>query len=304
MGNRSVSSIFVARHPETAQLRSAYQRAAAGRPGAVVIGGEAGVGKSRLIEEFAAGLDATVAYGACIEMDGEGIPFAPFTAVLRELARAGRLPLDGWEAAELGRLLPELALTPAASSDDDFVRTRVFEAVGSALTRAALDRPLVVVVDDLHWADRASRDLFGFLARTVNHGRVLLIGAFRDDELHRGHPLRPFLAELDRARRAERIDLGRFDRAQTAAQLAGILAAVPSAEVVDEVYSRAEGNAFFTEEVACGVARGGCFDLSWTLRDLLMARVERLPEPTQRLLRILSAAVPRPRPDWSPRSPA
>ena len=292
MGNRSVSSVFVGRQPETALLRSAFERAAAGRPGAVVVGGEAGVGKSRLIEEFAAGLDATVVYGACIELDGEGVPFAPFTAVLRELFRAGLLALDGWEAAELGRLLPELAAAPAGRAEEEYVRTRVFEAVGSALVRAAAARPLVVVVDDLHWADRASRDLFGFLARTLGHGAVLLVGAFRDDELHRGHPLRQFLAELDRARRVERVDLGRFDRAQTAAQLAGILGAAPTAEVLDEVYCRAEGNAFFTEEVACGVARGGCFDLSWTLRDLLMARVERLPEPTQRLLRVLAAAVP------------
>ncbi|HEV2633706.1 MAG TPA: AAA family ATPase [Actinocrinis sp.] len=292
MGNRTVSSVFVGRQPETTRLRCAFERAAAGRPGAVVLGGEAGVGKSRLIEEFTAGLDATVAYGACIEMDGEGIPFAPFTAVLRDLHRTGLLALEDWEAAQLGRLLPELAAAPAARAEDEYVRSRVFEAVGSALVRAGAGRPLVVVVDDLHWADRASRELFGFLARTLNHGPVLLLGAFRDDELHRGHPLRQFLAELDRARRVERIDLGRLDRAQTAAQLTGILGATPSAEVVDEVYRRAEGNAFFTEEVACGVARGGCFDLSWTLRDLLMARVERLPEPTQRLLRVLAAAVP------------
>jgi DNA-binding CsgD family transcriptional regulator len=143
----------------------------------------------------------------------------------------------------------------------------------------------------MHWADRATRDLFGYLARVLRGGRVLLIGTYRDDELHRGHPLRPLVAELSRVREVERIDLCRFSRRETARHLAALLdRPVVDADTVDDVYCRAEGNAFFTEELACSVKNGTADELSWTLHDLFMTRVESLPEDTQRLLRLISCA--------------
>ncbi len=293
VSNRSVSPIFVGRQHELARLRAAHVRTMAGEPQTVLIGGEAGIGKSRLVEEFASRLDATVAVGACIELgSGEGVPFGPFAAALRSLDGRGLIDHDGWEGRELARILPELGEAPPRRQEDEYSRIRLFEAVQTALLKACADRPLVLVVDDLHWADRASRELFGYLARVSRVGAVLMIGTYRADELHRGHPLRQFLAELDRVRGVERLELERFDRMQTALQLRGILGSEPDPNVVDEVYRRAEGNAFFTEEVACGVATEGAVpELSWSLRDLLMARVERLPELTQRLLRLLASAV-------------
>ena len=293
VSNRSVSPIFVGRQYELARLRSAFVRTVAGEPQTVLIGGEAGIGKSRLVEEFTARLDATVAVGTCIELgSGDGVPFGPFAAALRSLDGRGLIDRDGWEGRELARILPELGEAPPRRQEDDYARIRLFEAVQAALLKACGNRPLVLVVEDLHWADRASRELFGYLARVSRGGSVLMIGTYRADELHRGHPLRPFVAELDRVRGVERLELGRFDRAQTALQLRGILGREPEPTVVDEVYCRAEGNAFFTEEVACGVATEGAGpELSWSLRDLLMARVERLPELTQRLLRLLASAV-------------
>jgi ATP/maltotriose-dependent transcriptional regulator MalT len=293
VSSRTVSPIFVGRQPELARLRSAFARTVGGEPQTVLVGGEAGIGKSRLVEEFAMRLDATVAVGGCMELgSGEGVPYAPFAAALRSLDARGLIDRDGWEGVELARILPELGSAPVPRQEDDYARIRLFEAVQAALSKACAARPLVLVVDDLHWADRASRDLFGYLARAARGGCVLIIGTYRADELHRGHPLRPFLAELDRVRGVERIELGRFDRAQTALQLRGILGRVPGPEEVEEVYCRAEGNAFFTEEVACGVAAEGAGPgLSWSLRDLLMARVEKLPELTQRLLRLLASAV-------------
>jgi ATP/maltotriose-dependent transcriptional regulator MalT len=291
VASRSVSPIFVGRQFELARLRSAFTRTVAGEPQTVLVGGEAGIGKSRLVEEFAARLDATVAVGACIELGGDGVPFAPFAAVLRALDARGLIDRDGWAGQELARILPALGAAPLVRNGDEYARVRMFEAVQATLLQASADRPLVAVVDDLHWADRASRELFGYLARVLRSGSIMLIGTYRDDELHRGHPLRPFLAELDRVRGVERLDLARFDRAQTGLQLRGILGHLPAPEVVEEVYRRAEGNPFFTEEVACGVAAGAGPELSWSLRDLLMARVERLPELTQRLLRLLASAV-------------
>ncbi|HEU5332211.1 MAG TPA: AAA family ATPase [Actinocrinis sp.] len=291
VASRSVSPIFVGRQFELARLRSAFSRAAAGEPQTVLVGGEAGIGKSRLVDEFAGRLDATVVAGACIELGGDGVPFAPFAAVLRALDARGLIDRDAWAGQEIARILPELGDAPPVRNGDEYARIRLFEAVQAALLRACADRPLVVVVDDLHWADRASRELFGYLARVLRGGSVLLIGTYRDDELHRGHPLRPFLAELDRVRGVERLELTRFDRSQTGLQLRGILGQVPAPEVVEEVFCRAEGNPFFTEEVACGVAACAGPELSWSLRDLLMARVERLPDLTQRLLRLLASAV-------------
>jgi len=295
VSSRSVSPIFVGRQEELARLRSAFARTAAGEPQTVLIGGEAGIGKSRLVEEFTARLDAIVAVGACIELgNGEGVPFGPFAAALRSLDSRGLIDRESWEGRELARILPELGEAPARrQQEDEYARIRLFEAVQAALLKACAERPLVLVVDDLHWADRASRELFGYLARVSRGGSVLTIGTYRADELHRGHPLRPFLAGLDRVRGLERLELERFDRAQTALQLRGILGREPEPSVVEEVFCRAEGNAFFTEEVACGVAAAGgaAPELSWSLRDLLMARVERLPELTQRLLRLLASAV-------------
>lgn len=293
VSNRSVSPIFVGRQRELDRLRSAYARTVAGKPQTVLIGGEAGIGKSRLVEEFASRLEATVVVGTCIELgSGDGVPFGPFAAALRSLDSRGLIDRESWEGRELARILPELGEAPPRRQEDEYARIRLFEAVQAALLKACADRPLVLVVDDLHWADRASRELFGYLARVSRGGSVLMIGTYRADELHRGHPLRSFLAELDRVRGVERLELDRFDRAQTALQLRGILGREPEPNVVDEVYCRAEGNAFFTEEVACGVATGGAGpELSWSLRDLLMTRVERLPELTQRLLRLLASAV-------------
>ena len=295
VSSRNVSPIFVGRREELARLRSAFARSVAGEPQTVLIGGEAGIGKSRLVEEFTARLDATIVVGACIELgNGEGVPFGPFAAALRSLDSRGLIDRESWEGRELARILPELGEAPARrQQEDEYARIRLFEAVQAALLKACADRPLVLVVDDLHWADRASRELFGYLARVSRGGCVLTIGTYRADELHRGHPLRPFLAGLDRVRGLERLELERFDRAQTALQLRGILGREPEPSVVEEVYCRAEGNAFFTEEVACGVAAAGgaAPELSWSLRDLLMARVERLPELTQRLLRLLASAV-------------
>ncbi|WP_433529302.1 helix-turn-helix transcriptional regulator [Micromonospora sp. CA-263727] len=297
MTARAPSTVLVGRQREMAQLRDALTRARAGEPVTVLVGGEAGVGKTRLLEEFgrSAGGDARLLVGQCLELGEAGLPFAPFAAALRAvLRRDGTAVFDGYET-EFARLLPELARVPAGVAvsavgpPSDAPRGYLFDLVAELFGRLAVDQPLVLLIEDLHWADRSTRDLIGFLVRAAPTGRLLLVCTYRTDELHRGHPLRPFLAELDRARGVDRIELGRLDRDGTGAVLAGLLGTEPVARAVDDIHDRTQGNPLFIEELAAAGSPIGCAALPDTLRDLLLARVDRLPEAAQRVLRIAAA---------------
>jgi DNA-binding CsgD family transcriptional regulator len=147
--------------------------------------------------------------------------------------------------------------------------------------------PVLLIIEDLHWADSSTRSFIGFLARTICNERVLIVGTYRSDELHRRHPLRPLLAELASDPYARLLELPRFTPEELAEQLEGILAGPPEPELVERVYSRSEGNALYAEEIlAAGLDGRG--SLPQTLRDALMLRVERLSAPAQELIRWLA----------------
>ncbi|MEU4241061.1 AAA family ATPase [Actinoplanes sp. NPDC026619] len=279
------SEVLVGREADLDLLRDALKRARSAEPSTVLVGGEAGVGKTRLVEEFRralAGEPVRVLTGQCLELGEEGLPFAPFAAALRELVRAeGTAVLDGRER-EFARLLPELG---PPSEPGDARRGLLFESVGALLERVGADQPIVLVIEDLHWADRATRDLIGYLVRSARAPQLLIIGTYRTDELHRGHPLRPFLAELDRVRGVQRHELDRLDRDGTAELLTQLLGAEAGAVLVDVVNERAQGNPFFIEQLS-SAADPACSDIPTSLRDLLLARVDLLPEPAQRVLRV------------------
>ncbi|WP_255316107.1 helix-turn-helix transcriptional regulator [Streptomyces morookaense] len=292
----SVSPVFVGRSDELDTLADALERAAAGEPQAVLVGGEAGVGKTRLLEEFLAGAaagGAVTATGGCVEIGEDGLPFAPLATALRALHRQVGDALTRAAAGhegELARLLPELGETARESHDEDG-RARLFELTARLLERLTADRTLVLAVEDLHWADRSTRELLGYLFRSLHSARLLIITTYRSDDIHRRHPLRPFLAELDRMRSLHRIELGRFTRAEVRAQLAGIAGgSQPDRDVLDRIFERSDGNAFFVEEIAASLADGCTGGLSTSLRDLLLVRVEALPEDAQRVARIAAAA--------------
>ncbi|WP_228990029.1 helix-turn-helix transcriptional regulator [Streptomyces sp. DH8] len=291
---RSVSPEFIGRAEELASLTEALGRAASGDPQALLIGGEAGVGKTRLVEQFvttAERRDAVVAVGSCVEIGADGLPFAPFPAALRALRRA--LPEEmaaacAGQEGELARLLPELGEAHRDAIDEHSI-ARLFELTARLLERISADRPVVLVLEDLHWADASTRHLLAYLFRTLGAGRLMVVGTYRADDLHRRHPLRPLLAELDRLRTVTRVELDRFSHDEVGRQLAGILAQTPQAALVDEIFERSDGNAFFVEELArslecCGDASG----LTESLRDLLLVRVEALPEHAQRIARIVA----------------
>ncbi|MEU0599201.1 AAA family ATPase [Streptomyces sp. NPDC006393] len=293
---RSVSPVFVGRANELDTLHDALAHAAGGEPQALLLGGEAGVGKTRLIEEFAAAAarrDAVVAVGGCVEIGADGLPFAPFSTALRALRRevpeAFAAAAAGQEE-ELARLLPELGeqpVTRGTGRHDEDGMARLFELTARLLEQVAADRTVVLALEDLHWADASTRHLLAYLFRTLRTGRLVVLASYRSDDIHRRHPLRPLLAELDRLRTVRRIELARFTRPEVGRQIAGILAAEPAPAQVDDIFERSDGNAFFVEELACCAAEG-CAALSDSLRDLLLVRVEALPESAQRVVRIVA----------------
>ena len=295
MKTRVLSPSLVGRASELAVLDAALARTGSGEPSTVLIGGEAGVGKSRLVNEFArrsrqAG--ARVLVGSGLQLGADGLPFAPFTSVLRELVRdlgadgvAGLLPAGG--TRELARLLPEFG-QPAGSDDAGTTRARLFEQMLILLEQLADRGPLALIVEDAHWADRSTRDLLEFLVRNQRTIEgLLIVVTYRSDDLHRTHPLRPLLAELGRVSWVTRIELGRLTRADTDELVARITGREPREDAARAVYRRTEGNPLFVEAlIGDGELDSG---LPESLRDLLIAGVRRLPEQTQDVVRIASA---------------
>jgi DNA-binding CsgD family transcriptional regulator len=299
------SPVFVGRRDEVASLVALLDRAREGEPGFAIVAGEAGVGKTRLVTELAvsaAGSGFTVLVGHCVELGAEGLPLAPLIDALRTLARTtapGELAeVLGPARRGLGRLLPELdpgallaqnlGAEPAA---DGIQVSQLLELILGLLGRLSARRPLLLVLEDLHWADQSTRDLVAFLIRSLRGVRVVLLATYRSDELNRRHPLRPLIASWERLRSVQHVELRRFEPGEVAAQLSAIFAAEPAAGLVDLVFDRSGGNAYLVEELA-GVVRGGGdpADLPPSLADVLLSRVDALSPEAQRLLRTAAVA--------------
>jgi DNA-binding CsgD family transcriptional regulator/tetratricopeptide (TPR) repeat protein len=303
-----VSPVFIGRQEELAALAAQLERARAEGPAFALIGGEAGVGKTRLTRELAslaASQDCCVLTGQCVELGGEGLPLAPLVDALRTLART--LPPElladvlGPAAPALSRLLPELGRAssavssapawPAALAGDDMSKAQLLEHVLGTLDRLSGARPVLLAVEDLHWADRSTLDLIAFLFRSLRQSRVMIAVTYRSDELHRRHPLRPLLTSWERDRSINRINLSRFSRDEVAAQLGAILGQLPAPAVTDTVFDRSGGNAYLVEELAGAVSAGGDpADLPPSLADVLLSRVDALTAGAQKLLRTASVA--------------
>lgn len=292
---KSVSPVFVGRTTEFDTLTDALAGAAAGEPQALLVGGEAGVGKTRLVEEFAAAArrrGAIVALGGCVEIGADGLPFAPFSTALRQLRRElpGQLAAAAsGQEEELARLLPEIGTSATREARrDEQGMARLFELTARLLERVTTEHTVVLALEDLHWADASTRHLLAYLFRTLRTGRLVVLATYRSDDIHRRHPLRPLLAELDRVRTVQRVELGRFNRDEVHRQIAGIIAREPDPDRVDDIFDRSDGNAFFVEELAVAADEGCCTGLTDSLRDLLLVRVEGLPESAQKVARIVA----------------
>ena len=304
MAGTFAASHFVGRAAELGRLHAAFESARAGHTITLCVGGEAGVGKTRLVTRFAEQIQQAggrVLLGGCIELGEGSLPYGPLVQAMRGLGRglepAALADIVGSERALLARMLPELGPTEHTdeSTSASLVvgsssQARLFEAFLGLLERLAERSPTVLVVEDLHWADRSTLDLLTFLVRNLRTA-VLLVLTYRTDDLHRRHPVRPFLAELDRSERAERLDIERFDRSEIASLLEASLGNDPPDELVERIYGRSGGNAFFAEELLAALrVRNGNAHLPPSLENVLLSRVQILPEDAQATLRIVAAA--------------
>jgi predicted ATPase len=302
MTGRVTSTSFVGRQEELRRLQRVLQSAATGRPGTLLVAGEAGVGKTRLVQEFADGVagEALVLLGSCIPLSGGGLPYGPIVDALRPLARdldpAELNELLGPTPDDLLRLLPGATPPPRRLAEpvNEYAQARLFELLLRFLDRLGQRRPVVLVVEDAHWADRSTLDLLVFLIRMARQERLLVLATYRSDELHPQHPLRTALAELDRSWHLEHLELTRFTRAEVAALVGNILGRPPPPAVVQRIFTRSEGNAFLAEELLAAEASGQPGrSLPRRLQDMLLARLTALTADTKQVLRV-AATVGRP----------
>jgi DNA-binding CsgD family transcriptional regulator len=276
---------MVGRVAETEAARSAYERALGGQPGVVLICGEAGIGKSRLVSAAVPSFpgDPLVLSGGCLELGSEGAPYVPFVAVLRDLvSRVGRDRVAGLLPADttaLGDLLPVLGPAPVR-----YGRTRLLEEMLALVAEVARAQPVVLVVEDLHWADASSREMFAYLARNLT-GTVLLVGTLRTGELAAGHPNRQLLAELGRRDEVTRIDLGPLAHRDVVELLTAVDGLPPDPVRSARIHRRSGGNPLFVEALSSAVAAP-----AGELQVLLLDRITHLPDATREVLSILAVA--------------
>ncbi|MFJ3492460.1 helix-turn-helix transcriptional regulator [Streptomyces sp. NPDC086091] len=292
------ASPFIGRDEEVARLRAVLAHARAGEARAVLVAGDAGVGKTRVLDEvaaLAARAGTTVLTGHCVDLGDVGLPYLPFTEILGVLAADGRFAPVLAAHPVVERLL---GAGPDGAVRDVDGRLRLFEGIAGLLADLSEAAPLLLVLEDLHWADQSSRDLLRFLlsrgvlqrpAGGAPAHRLTVLASYRADDLHRRHPLRPLLAELVRLPGVERLELRPLADADVA-RLVRALEERPLPETtVRRIVERAEGNAFYAEELtaATGAEAGG---VPSGLADLLMIRVEQLSDTAQQVLRTASVA--------------
>ncbi len=288
---------MVGRDDELGRLLTLLDDAEAGRSVAALVSGDAGVGKSRLVGEvtrLGAGRGFTVLSGQCAEL-GDSVPYLPLADALRGAAQSTGVRDAVSARPALGRLLPEGGEGPTIDSDrSGLARQQMFGGVLGLLAELAAAAPVLLVLEDLHWADGSTRDLVTFLSRMLHRERVALIGTYRTDDLHRRHPLRPVVVELQRLPSVISVDLAPLDLSALAEHLMAVAAPgrIDAAELND-IVTRAEGNAYYAEELLASSLSGDLADRSTLpagLAALLLSRVEQLSDATQQVLRAAAVA--------------
>ncbi|MGQ0680708.1 MAG: helix-turn-helix transcriptional regulator [Actinomycetota bacterium] len=307
MLGRQSSQVMVGREEQIAHLARRLREAADGRGQAVFIAGEAGIGKSRLIREFVSSLrfDVTVMTGGCIDAASGGFSYCPLIQALSALRRelgsqvwAERIgPLDG----QLAALLPGFAPgaipgpipgpilganeEPAARQTQD----RLFILFLEVLECLGEQAPVLLIVEDLHWAGRSTRDLLGYLTRNLPRHRLMLVASYRSDALAPGHPLPAWLADQLWGGRSDLLEVERLTKTQVAGQLSGIIGAPPRSDLVEQIWDRSDGVPFLVEELVATVVEGST-DIPPVLRHILRARIESLgADPAQALAMVAVA---------------
>ncbi len=297
--------VFVGRELELERLREAVDTALAGRGSLQLLVGEPGIGKTRAAEElatYARVSGARVYWGRCRE--DEGAPaYWPWVQAIRAYVRDADPVALAWQlgsgAAEVAQLIPEVAekldIEPAKVSDTEEARFRLFDSVTSLLLSAARDRPIVLVLDDLHWADEPSLLLLRFAARELASSGLLIIGAYRDVELGRHHPLARILGEMSGIEGSDRIPLRGLSVAAVERYI-DMTAGTPAPPgLAEAVQVQTDGNPFFVGEVVRLLASEGKLtsggsaaelQIPQGVREVVGRRLDRLSDETNRVLRV------------------
>jgi DNA-binding CsgD family transcriptional regulator/tetratricopeptide (TPR) repeat protein len=306
VAGRTGAESFVGRERELDALAQQLAGALVGGGGLVLLAGEPGIGKTRLAEHVAArarALGARVLWGRCYE--GEGAPaYWPWVQALRAYARerdSETLAAElGAGAADIAQVVPELQaqcgpLPVLSTLEPDQARFRLFDAVAGFLSRAARSQPLVLVLDDLHWADTPSLLLLRFLAPDLHALPLLIAATYRDVEVRADHAFVETLADLARAQGVQQLALRGLDQSETAGMMAQIAGAPPPDAIVAAIHRGTEGNPFFIGEIvrllaaeerlAVPVAEGARgFALPATVRESISRRLRRLSMACNQML--------------------
>jgi class 3 adenylate cyclase len=303
--------VFVGRERETQTLRATLAEALAGRGRLLTLVGEPGIGKTRMTEELATYArlrGAEVLVGRCYE--GEGAPaYWPWVQIVRSYVQAREpsawLAEMGPGAADIADMVPELRRSAASLSvtppmEPEQARFRLFDSLSAFFKAAAQARPLVLVLDDLHWADKPSLLLLQFLAKDIANLRLLFVGTYRDIELGRHHPLEEALAELARNPRSERALLRGLQEGDVARFIELAAGTRPPAALVQAIFRETEGNPFFMQEVVRLLHTDGrlaradsiaswSIEIPQSVRSVVGQRLRHLSEACNQVLTIAAA---------------
>src|SRR6266496_3342322 len=289
---RVTSPVLVGRSDELRLLGGVLDRAAAGEFALAAIGGEAGIGKTRLsmvAGERARQQGFKVLTGGCLDIGESTVPYAPLLEALRqlwtELDSDALTEVFGSASAELGSLIPELG--PPMAADAAPGAGRVFELLRGVLQRLAQRQPVLVVIEDLHWADHATRDLLRYLSRNLR-APAALITTYRSEELSQRYPVRKLVADLHRHPGCQHLQLPPLTEAELRELADAILGHPAAPDLVRELAARAQGNPFYAEELLA--ARDQGMLIPEVLRNLLLLRVAELGPDVRRMLRIAAVA--------------
>src|SRR6516162_257987 len=283
---------LVGRDGEFGLLTRVLDLAVAEEPMVALVSGDAGMGKTRLVAELAtvaAARGFMVLSGRCAEL-GDSVPYLPLADALRSAAHTAPALADALAARPvLGLLLPDRnKAEPAGGDVPGMAQQQLFGAVLGMLAELAETAPVLLVLEDMHWADRSTRDLLTFLSRVLHRERIAVIATYRADDLYRGHPLRVVAAELARLPSVTVVEVGPLGDEAMAEHLTALAAGPLEAASLETIIRRAEGNAYYAEELLAASTCGT--DLPAGLADLLLARLQRLSPDGQRVVHAAAVA--------------
>ncbi|HEY5875908.1 MAG TPA: LuxR C-terminal-related transcriptional regulator [Ilumatobacteraceae bacterium] len=275
---------FVGRRAELVVFEAAIADARIGLPSVVLVGGDAGIGKSTLVSESASRAAVDLYLGRSTHIGGDVIPLAPLADLLRQVRRTRPDLLSGApDLAPLHQWLVPGTVEPVSS---DLLRGGLFVAVLELITHLSIDDAVLVGFEDLHWADTVTWDLFEFLARNLIDERAVLVGTFRANEVGVDTSQRRRLAELSRLAAARRIDLEGLDRDDVASRIAALIGEPAPVALVDQVLARGRGNPFFTRELVAAHVAGE--PIPMVLSDLISAEIAGLDDATRQVLEVIA----------------